>query len=127
MQAEGRACVKAQRPEHAAGRPDGVRCRQSTDAADLSWGHTKQSHGPFEVANSTLGQWEAMESFQQRRGVIRFDLEIPLWLGRGRRIGGTDEKVTVAWLRSDNRNGKRWTGSKSTEQQALVTTAPSSW
>ena len=49
------------------------------------------------AADLTLKQWEAMESFQQRRGVIRSGLESSHWLERGEMIGGMDTEVTAAW------------------------------
>lgn len=42
----------------------------------------------------TLKQWEAIESCQQRRVMIRFDLESSLWLERGEMIG--EKKLDTA-------------------------------
>lgn len=70
----------------------------------------------------TPEQWEAIESFQQRSGAVRFDLETSHWLERGKMIG--EKKLHPAAVSSErwhslrNRgHGKRWMGSKSTEQQ----------
>lgn len=52
--------------------------------------------GHFQALDLTLEQWEASKSFQQRRGMIRFDLESSLWLERGEMFGGNKLDAAAA-------------------------------
>lgn len=55
MQAEGKACVKAQRPKHGAGA-----CESSVRLEHGSWRGKLGSHQSFDL---TLQKWEPTESF----------------------------------------------------------------
>lgn len=52
--------------------------------------------GHIKASDLTLEQWEGTESFQPRRGVIRFDLESSVQLERGERFTGTQLDVAIA-------------------------------
>lgn len=94
LQAEGRACVKAQRPGHGTG---GLLIGLGVVRAQTLGMEAGVTPISVKVADLTLGQWKAMESVQQGRGVIRSGLESSLWLERGEMIGGRDTEVTADW------------------------------